>query len=138
MSRRQMDRGMFWIRANRRIGATVALFALAVQLVLSFGHVHLDKAGPFGPAVAGISAPQAPSGGGAPPDRQHRPGADDFCAICAAISLASTLLLPAPAGITLPIAHAHAWPPEFQAALATREPHYLFQARAPPRASLLG
>jgi hypothetical protein len=138
MSRRQMDCGMFWIRANRRIGAAVALFALAVQLVLSFGHVHLDKAGPFGPAVAGISAPQASNGGGAPPDRHHRPGADDFCAICATISLASTLLLPEPAAITLPIAHAQTWPPQFQATLATREPQYLFQARAPPGVSLLG
>jgi hypothetical protein len=137
MSRRQMDRGMFWIRANRRIGTTVALFALAVQLILSFGHVHLDKAALFGPAVAGISAPQTPNGGGAPPDR-HRPGADDFCAICATISLASTLLLPEPAAITLPIAHAQAWPPQFQATLAARGPQYLFQARAPPGVSLLG
>src|SRR5712675_788634 len=100
---RHMDRGMLWVRTNRRIGAAVALFALAVQLALSFGHVHLDNA-----------APQTASGGDAPPDPDRRPGATDFCAICATLSLASTLLLPEPSRFTPPIAHSHAWSREFE------------------------
>jgi len=32
---------MRWVRGHRRVGACVALFALALQLVLSFGHIHL-------------------------------------------------------------------------------------------------
>jgi hypothetical protein len=131
-----MDRGMLWVRTNRRIGAAVALFALAVQLVLSFGHVHLDKAALFAPA--GISAPQTAGGGDAPPDPDRRPGAADFCAICATISLASTQLLPEPTRLTPPIAHPHAWSREFEAALAANAPRLLSQARAPPRACLLG
>ena len=35
-------RWMHRIRNNRRFGGWLALFALAVQLVLSFGHVHLE------------------------------------------------------------------------------------------------
>jgi len=126
---------MLWIRANRRIGAAVALFALAVQLVLSFGHVHLDKTALFAPTA--VSAPQTASGD-APPDPDRRPGAADFCAICATLSLASTLLLPEPSRLAPPIAHSHAWPREFEAALAASAPHLLSQARAPPRARLLG
>jgi hypothetical protein len=44
---------MSWVRTHRRIGGTLALFALALQLVLSFGHVHpRDFAGIPGSAVA--------------------------------------------------------------------------------------
>src|SRR5258705_9947056 len=92
---RHMDRGMLWVRTNRRIGAAVALFALAVQLALSFGHVHLDKAALFAPAA--IAAPQTASGGDAPPDPDRRPGPGDFFAIFATPRLASNPLLPEPA-----------------------------------------
>jgi hypothetical protein len=126
---------MHWVRTNRRVGAWVALFALSLQLVLSFGHIH--KAALFSPSITGIATSQVANGGGAPPDSDRRPGADDFCAICATISLASTLLLPEPSRLTLPVGHALAWLPEFQIALAASEPHLLFQARAPPRASLI-
>src|SRR5690349_24567587 len=33
---------MFWFRFHPRFCSWVALFALAIQLVLSFGHIHLD------------------------------------------------------------------------------------------------
>ena len=32
---------MHWIRAHLRFSSRLALFALAVQMVLSFGHVHI-------------------------------------------------------------------------------------------------
>jgi hypothetical protein len=133
-----MDRGMPWVRTNRRVGAAVALFGLAMQLVLSLGHVHLDKAALSSPAVAVISAAQAANGGDAPPDPDRRPGATDFCAICAALGLASSLVLPQPARLTAPVAHAHAWSRGLAAAQAASAPHLLFQARAPPRAFQLG
>src|SRR5258705_9896143 len=78
---RHMDRGMLWVRTNRRIGAAVALFALAVQLALSFGHVHLDKAALFAPAA--IAAPQTARGGGAPPGPDPPAGRGGFCRDCA-------------------------------------------------------
>jgi hypothetical protein len=123
---------MPWIRRYRRSGAWVALFALALQLVLSFGHVHVDSAAGSIPAFAGISASQAADVDGTPSDSDHHPGTHDFCAICATIGLASSLLLPQPAQLKLPIADAHKWPREYQAALVARQPHFLFQARAPP------
>ena len=130
-----MGRGMFWVRANRRIGAAVALFALALQLVLSFGHVHPNKSALLAP-VAAIAATAAD--GGTSPDHQRRSGTDDFCAICATISLAGNLLLPEASAVAAPIADTSAWPPETRAAPVSGEPHHPFQARAPPCASLLG
>ena len=34
---------MKWFRSNIRHGSRLALFALAVQLALSFGHIHLEQ-----------------------------------------------------------------------------------------------
>src|SRR5258708_38223893 len=79
---RHMDRGMLWVRTNRRIGAAVALFALAVQLALSFRHVHLDKAALFAPAA--LAPAQTASGGDAPPGPARPPGPAGFCAALAA------------------------------------------------------
>ena len=33
---------MQWFRSRVKLGSWVALFALALQLALTFGHVHLD------------------------------------------------------------------------------------------------
>ena len=44
---------MRWFRARLRAGARLALFALTVQIALSFGHVHL---GDFRHAVGGLAA----------------------------------------------------------------------------------
>ena len=125
---------MPWVRRHRRGGAGVALLALALQLVLSFGHMHFDTVAGSMPAFAGIAMSQA-ADDGAPSNSDHHPGTHDFCDICATIGLASSLLLPQPAQLALPVAHAQTWPREYRATLAAREPYVLFQARAPPRAS---
>lgn len=109
----------------------MALFALAVQLVLSFGHVHVDAAAGSNVALAGISASPA-AHDGAPSNSDHHPGTNDVCAICATMGLASSLILPQPVQLMLPVTHAQNWPREYPAALAARELHCLFQARAPP------
>jgi len=96
--------------------------------VLSVGYLALTRS---------QAAAQA-GGGDAPPDPDRRPGAADFCAICAALSLASSLMLPEPARLTPLVAHAHAWSRGLEAAQAASAPHLLFQARAPPRAFQLG
>ena len=43
---------MRWFRSNIRVGSRLALFALAVQFLLSFGHFH---AGSAQPAFVGAS-----------------------------------------------------------------------------------
>jgi DUF2946 family protein len=121
---------MRWIRGKVRVGAGAALFALVLQLVLSFGHVHLDSADSY-PALAKVVASSL-AAGGAPSDSNHRSAGHDFCAICATISLASISLLPAPSGLALPTADEHTWLIEFEAGRISSGPRFLFQARAPP------
>jgi hypothetical protein len=113
-------------RVQRSPSSYLALFALALQLALSFGHVHL-VASAGAPAVATAQQTEpgsAPSGG--VPDR------DEPCAICAIISLSGALLVPdAPALVFAGAAH-EAFFPEFIAPLVADSTRAPFQARAPP------
>jgi hypothetical protein len=124
---------MRWFRSQRLKVAQLALFALACQFVLAFGHVHSERfagnsshwAG--GAAVATSADPAS--------HRQNNSGGlgEDFCAICANISLAGSLVLP-----TTPTA-----PPRisffndldwwFAATTAASIDHFSFDARGPPR-----
>ena len=68
--------GMKWFRSKVKYGARVALFALAVQLALSFGHFHAIAAQAAPIAYNPLNSYRAPA-----PDSDQHP--DDFCAICA-------------------------------------------------------
>ena len=116
---------MQWVRSNIRLGARLALFALAVQLALSFGHVH---------ALATHAAPsiqftqqQLPAQN---PDSDQHP--DDFCAICAVIALASTAMAAAPPALPLPQAVELPRRTTATAFLHLQAPRAAFQSRAPP------
>jgi len=113
---------MGWLRAKQRWAAGLALFALALQFALAFGHAHPL---PTAEAAAAIVANATPPGGDSP---QHLP---DDCAICAVIHLAGTLALPAPAALPLPLAVHLVWDdtPPLQRIAA---PAAAFHARAPP------
>jgi hypothetical protein len=118
---------MHWFRWNRRRTTYAALFALAFQLVISFGHVHLDDLG-LGKAVVG--AAQKPSGLAAPagtvPDR------DEGCAVCAIIGIAGTPVVPdAPVLVFADAQHA-AFFPDLIAVFVSDPRREHFQARAPP------
>jgi hypothetical protein len=118
---------MHWFRARQSLSSYLALFALALQLALSFGHVHLDDLA-LGktPITAAQKASDLGTPGGTVPDR------DEGCAICAVIGLAGTPLLPdAPALVFADSQH----PAVFSELIALfvsdpRREH--FQARAPP------
>jgi hypothetical protein len=131
---------MAWFRANRGVVAWLAFFALACQLSFSFGHVHVGKfsggsaawaAADVGDVSNGdVSADTSPS----PPQKNPAGLAGDFCAICANISLAGTLILPVLA-IILALGlfiHVLRW------SLAASEPAAFdrlpFTARGPPHA----
>jgi Protein of unknown function (DUF2946) len=73
-------------RSRSRWGAYLALFALAFQLVVSFGHVHLDGCTP----TAGHASILAKAVGD-PGSKQSPAIADDHCPFCALIHLAGTL-----------------------------------------------
>ena len=95
--------GMKWFRSNIKHGSRLALFALALQFALSFGHFHANAA-PAAPAIqsslsyvlttAGESTQQPAS------DSDQRP--NDCCAICAVIALANTVLFATPPLLLLP------------------------------------
>ena len=122
---------MRWFH-NRRVGSWLALSALALQLVVSFGHVHLDGVNRIYPA-------QAVSGSGAqssqlPAPQPGKDADDDYCAICATIFLAANSFLP-PAPqlpvpfVSRPIEHFARGAVDF--IVPRRAP---FQSRAPPLA----
>ena len=125
---------MSWFRSRSRLGAYLALFALAFQLAVSFGHVHFERIAPPSvgasalagapPSADDLTAPPSPAG------REHP--ADDHCPICTLIHLAGALvpaetpLLPLPAvfgRLRLELAA------EFD---LTTSQGALFRARAPP------
>jgi hypothetical protein len=84
---------MRWVRrTKRRWSSWLALAAMALQLVLSFGHIHLEQLA-SGSAIASVVASKASTSQQDP--AQHPANeADDFCAICATIHLASLTFLP--------------------------------------------
>jgi hypothetical protein len=95
---------MSWFRSNRRGVTWLALFALACQLVISFGHVHLGKASGH-PDVSIVAANAGDNSSSLTASSRHKNPtglAEDFCAICATINLASTLVMPASPAVVPP------------------------------------
>jgi hypothetical protein len=124
---------MRWFRSNGGRVAWLAIFALACQFVLTFGHVHSGNVGAISSALA-ISA-DGSAGAPSSPARKAPTGlAQDFCAVCNHISLASSLVLPVLPAAIPPISFIQnlQWP---LAAIgfASRD-HFYFNARGPPYA----
>jgi len=130
---------MGWVHRHKRRGALLALAALALQIVLAFGHVHLNNlhlrgsAGDSRVAIAGQhhdslakASPQAPA--------QNPADDDDYCAICASIFLASTSFTPAPPALPVPVGF-ELIEHSLDNARDFFEPRrFAFQSRAPPTA----
>src|SRR3974390_1288646 len=94
---------MGWFRTNRVFGGRLALFALAVQLVLSFGHVHRSDIYGYGPPVAASDATPAHHSQANPVvSPSGHPG--DYCDICATVSLLSLSFVAAAPQLPLPVA----------------------------------
>jgi hypothetical protein len=71
-------------RSRSRWGSYLALFALAFQLVISFGHVHVEGGAPGRVSIVAKAV-------GDPASKQSPAIADDHCPFCALIHLAGTL-----------------------------------------------
>jgi hypothetical protein len=105
---------------------------MALQLTLSFGHIHLDKF-VSGSAIVSEAASKAPSSQQNPAQHPAN-GADDYCAICANIHLASSSFVPDAPLLPLPFASRtieHFGSLNFFFVLPQRA---AFQSRAPPLA----
>ena len=124
---------MRWIgRTNRRWSTWLALAAMALQLVLSFGHIHLEKLA-NGPVIASVTTSKAPPSQQNPTQRPANE-AEDFCAICTTIHLASSSFLPdAP---LLPVAFTSGRIEHFGSFnfIFISQQYAAFQSRAPPLA----
>jgi hypothetical protein len=119
---------MRWVRAKLRAGARLALFALALQIALSFGHVHL---GHVQHAVA--IAPSGTQPSGSAPTQQPAGDADDYCAICATIHLSASFLPQAPQ-LPVPFLSRPAENFDRVAVISFSPRRAPFQSRAPPLA----
>ena len=116
------------VRFNRRFGSLVALFALAIQLALSFGHIHVeDILGPTATKIVHVGG-QANT----PADNDHDGPGHDVCAICAALSLTASSVLPTVELPATPVEHAYQWTVAVRPAQVSFGINFSFQARAPP------
>ena len=118
---------MHWIRSQARKLSLLALFALAMQFGLSFGHVHAHEAPAS--AVSQNASTNTPA-----PDTDHDHDAGkDICAICATVAMANALLDATPPLLPLPASiHATRLTATFDIAVMPPR-HAAFRSRAPPR-----
>jgi len=125
---------MGWVHRHKRRGALLALAALALQITLAFGHVHLNLRGLAGDsrrttiaphhATFAQTLPQAPA---------QNSDDDDYCAICASIFLVSSSYTPAPPALPVPVGFQrieHSFDNARVSAELRRR--FAFQSRAPP------
>jgi hypothetical protein len=109
---RQDQIQMGWLRRNIRIATSFALLVLAIHFALMFGHPLVER--PINSAISSFSGP-----GSADSSIEALPPVDgtshslpvgpsktsdprDYCAICANIDLASSLLSPATPLLVVP------------------------------------
>jgi hypothetical protein len=122
---------MRWIRSNLRGFARLALFALAVQVVVTFGHVHLDGLAGASQATQAVAGQAGTVPANAPSNGPHGT-ADLDCPICALIQLASTSApaVAPPLPVPLIIGGTVLQAPEVTGVEVS--PIFAFQARGPP------
>jgi len=143
---------MKWFRSNVRHGSRLALFALAIQVLLSFGHFHGSSAQA---APASMDADQPglhdtcaamhldatavashkdafPAIGLRTSDHESDGRPTDDCAICAVIALANTLVLATPSSLPGPQpASSLNWMADAEF-IPLNSARVVFQSRAPP------
>jgi hypothetical protein len=135
---------MKWFRSNIQHGSRLALLALAVQLVLSFGHFHAVAA-QAAPAIQsaaaltdisshGLTASDAASASGQQqaPTRHDSDQPNDGCAICAVMAMAGTVLFATPPLLLLPQAVEFLYQTTDAEFVHLSSARVAFQPRAPP------
>ena len=146
---------MRWFRSNVRLGSRLALFALAIQFVLSFGHFHVHggsaqaSALPDGEQpghhhsigfaavhVDALDRTLAPSASGParpkPSDRGPASPPADHCAICTLMALANVMVVATPPCLLAPQMVAFSYLAADAGFVDPNSAHIAFQPRAPP------
>jgi len=135
---------MRWFCSNIKPVSHVALFALAIQFALSFGHFHgvgdLTAGAQSSPTKSAVlvadnlvsQVAHKPSASRPAPGHDPREHPGDICSICAARAIANAALLATPPTVLLPRAF------DFSYTATTREfvrvlpVSVAFRPRAPP------
>jgi hypothetical protein len=118
-------------RYGGRFGSWLALIALAFQLAVSFGHVHLDGVR----IVSKAAAVGQPSHTAQSLPAQQPGDKDDYCAICASLYLAANSFVPLPPPLPVPLLpSSEILHIDYGAALSVAPRRLAFQSRAPPLA----
>jgi hypothetical protein len=91
---------MRWFRRNIRFGSWCAFLALAIQLVMSFGHLHFASSAAAAALASAAAEPLAAAPDDPPAPTKHSRVAD-YCTICASLHLAGLLTAEPPSLSTL-------------------------------------
>lgn len=121
---------MRWAGAKRKYGGALALFALALQFMLSFAHLHPDDI--FGRGGAWLTLPAPGHSQLLSADRQPSHN-DDYCAICATMYLLGSSSIPeAPPVVPLLFVSQRVDRFDYTVAIFVALRRRPFQSRAPP------
>jgi hypothetical protein len=126
---------MKWFRGKIRQGTSFALLALAINLTLSFGHIHLEGLGlkglRDGETTAGILL-SAISHRDTTPASKHDGHPDDLCPICMAQAALGTGLASAVPVLPIDLATVAVDPTIAAEQAIPQRPRAGFQSRGPP------
>jgi hypothetical protein len=127
LSAQRCDFGMKWFRSKLKYGSRIALFALAIQFALSFGHFHGIAAQATPIAVGHSIQQQQPAS-----DRDSDQHSGDICAICAVMAMANAVSFAAPPVLPLPQAVEFSYLATDAGFVDISSVRVAFQPRAPP------
>ena len=129
---------MRWFRSHSRLSSGLAIFSLALQLTLSFGHIHLRDllrtAHASTSVAASTAAPRSDEqhARATPTDRTSHEHEDEYCAVYAINNLLGTAQITQPPPLPLPCLFRFVGlSAGYDADLAELH-HGLSRARAPP------
>ena len=123
---------MRWFRSNLHLGSRLTLLSLAVQVILSFGHVHPYNPAPASRAAAAAIASSTVVLRGSAPSHNPDGSLDADCAICALIQLVGNSAPSAAPDLPLPASFGSIQLQASAELISASTPHSLFQPRAPP------
>jgi hypothetical protein len=128
---------MRWFRSNRPFGGCLALFALGLQLAVSFAHIHPQDFFPkvelaFVAKASNALATTGASSFNAPSDDRGHGLPHDDCPICASISLISSAVTGEAPVLFVPTAFDVVLPDSISDFEFQSLRYSSFQTRAPP------
>ncbi len=124
-----LDRLAIGRRNLRRAPQWLALLAMMIQFVASYGHIHPED---FRGMLQGHGTPVVTAPNGTGSGLGDGVATDTDCPVCASISLLGSSALPDGIRIPMPSLQASTTIVAFEALHLTSPPHLLFETRGPP------